>query len=160
MKYKVNIQYKENVVTITTSNKKNSGDWSLGNFLTSMRITSGIDFFTLHMLSDISENNIIKIENEEIDITQESLKALQKVFKFPKKIISLGTDPDKPLWSQRLTELRNKEKYTQKELSDKIGIAQTTYSGYETGRNEPDIETLIKLADIYKVDLNYLMGRY
>ena len=49
---------------------------------------------------------------------------------------------------------------TQQETATAIGIAQTTYAGYETGRHEPSIEILIRLADIYKVSMDYITGRY
>lgn len=160
MKYKANIHYKDRCVTITTTQKKNEGDWELKNFLAAMRLTSGIDFRTLYYKSDISEENILKIENGEVDITEENLNALQKTFKFPKKIIRLGDNPDRPILAIRLIEMREKNKYTQSQLSKILGIAQTTYAGYETGKSEPDIKTLIKIADQYKVSIDYLVGRY
>ena len=45
-------------------------------------------------------------------------------------------------------------------LDGVLGIAQTTYAGYETGRYEPDLETLTKIADYYKISIDYLIGRY
>lgn len=59
-----------------------------------------------------------------------------------------------------LTNLRLNINMTQQETATAIGIAQTTYAGYETGRHEPSIEILIKLADIYKVSMDYITGRY
>lgn len=59
----------------------------------------------------------------------------------------------------RLKELRLAEKLTQKEIADKINIKQFTYSNYETEFTQPTIQTLIALADYYKVSLDYLIGR-
>lgn len=59
----------------------------------------------------------------------------------------------------KLEELRRKHKLTQKELSSRLGIARTTYSGYELGTSEPDNETLEKIADFFNVDIDYLFGR-
>ncbi len=59
-----------------------------------------------------------------------------------------------------LTDLRLNIDMTQQETATAIGIAQTTYAGYETGRHEPSIEILIRLADIYKVSMDYITGRY
>ena len=61
--------------------------------------------------------------------------------------------------SQRLLNLRKERKLTQKELSSKLGIARTTYSGYELGTSEPDNETLEKIADYYRVTTDNLLGR-
>lgn len=59
-----------------------------------------------------------------------------------------------------LIDFRLKRGYTQQEISDAIGIARQTYAGYESGRHEPSAEILIRLADIYEISLDLLMGRY
>ena len=60
----------------------------------------------------------------------------------------------------KLKELRAANKLTQKNVSEKLNIAQTTYAGYETGKHEPNAETLLKLADLYKTSVDYIIGRY
>ncbi|MBQ9795612.1 MAG: helix-turn-helix transcriptional regulator [Clostridia bacterium] len=60
---------------------------------------------------------------------------------------------------KKLKELRNKIGLTQSEVATKIGIAQTTYSHYETNSSEPDIKTLIKLANFYKLPIDALVER-
>ena len=57
----------------------------------------------------------------------------------------------------RLKELREKNKLTQKEIASKLNISNVTYNRYELGQREPDIKTLFKLADYYKVSLDYLL---
>lgn len=49
--------------------------------------------------------------------------------------------------------------YTQKQLADILSIAPRSYQRYELGEREPDIKTLIQLADIFKVSLDDLVGR-
>jgi len=61
---------------------------------------------------------------------------------------------------QIITRLRLNRGYTQQEISDAIGIARQTYAGYERGRHEPSIETLISLAEVYGVSLDLIAGRY
>lgn len=58
-----------------------------------------------------------------------------------------------------LEKFRNNLNISQRELSKKLNIPQTTYSNYERKRNEPDIETLIKLANFYKVPIDTLVER-
>lgn len=60
----------------------------------------------------------------------------------------------------RLKELRNSNKLTQQEISEKLDIAQTTYAGYETGKHEPNADTLRKLAELFKTSVDYIIGRY
>lgn len=52
--------------------------------------------------------------------------------------------------------LREKNNLTQTELSDKLKIARMNYNRYELEKVEPDIATLIKIADFYGVSLDYL----
>ena len=58
-----------------------------------------------------------------------------------------------------LKELRQKKKLTQVEMGKILNITGPTYNGYETGKYEPTIETLCKLADYFEVSLDYLIGR-
>jgi len=58
-----------------------------------------------------------------------------------------------------IKELRKQNKKTQEEIAKIIGITSVGYSHYESERSEPNIETLIKLADYYDVSLDYLVGR-
>lgn len=60
---------------------------------------------------------------------------------------------------KKLKELRNKLKLTQTEVAEKLGLKQTTYSHYEIDNAEPDIATLIKLADFFKVPIDALVER-
>ena len=58
-----------------------------------------------------------------------------------------------------LKALRKIEKKTQKEIAKLLNVAESTYNGYELETSEPNIQTLIKLADYYNVTLDYLVGR-
>lgn len=46
---------------------------------------------------------------------------------------------------------------SQKQLSESLDLKPTTYSGYERGRSEPTINTLIKIADFYGLTLDELV---
>jgi len=59
----------------------------------------------------------------------------------------------------KLKELRKEKGLTQGEVANKIFMTQNGYSNYENGKTEPTIETLCKLADLYNVSLDYLIGR-
>ena len=56
-------------------------------------------------------------------------------------------------------ELRIKRKLSQKNVELLTGIDRTTISAYETGKRDPSIENVIKLADLYNVSLDQLFGR-
>lgn len=48
---------------------------------------------------------------------------------------------------------------TQEELSNKLGGSKNLVSNYENGIRTPDIYTLVKLADIFDITLDELVGR-
>lgn len=60
--------------------------------------------------------------------------------------------------SLKLLDLRHQQKLTQKQLSEKLNIGRTTYSYYETGSRIPDLETLLLIANYYKININDLVN--
>lgn len=61
-------------------------------------------------------------------------------------------------YTERLKALRTDKDINQKTIADYLNIAQTTYSDYENGNVRIPIDTLIKLAKYYDVDMNYISG--
>lgn len=59
--------------------------------------------------------------------------------------------------STRITQLRKEKGWSQKELAVKLGVGQTIVSGWETNRFAPQIESLIKIAQLFKVSVDYLL---
>jgi transcriptional regulator with XRE-family HTH domain len=55
--------------------------------------------------------------------------------------------------------LRKNSKISQEELSGKLDLTRSTYSGYENSAAEPSLETLIKVADFYGMSLDSLIRR-
>ena len=61
-------------------------------------------------------------------------------------------------YQTRIRELREDNDLSQKVVAEKINVAQTTYSDYETGKVRIPVEALIMLAKLYNVDLNFISG--
>jgi repressor LexA len=59
----------------------------------------------------------------------------------------------------RLKEARKKKGLTQVEVAQAIGISQNGYSDWERGRNRVDHDSLTKLAELYGVSADYLIGK-
>lgn len=53
--------------------------------------------------------------------------------------------------------LRKNKGLSMKELGEIIGVAESTVSQYETGKREPDFETLLKLGEYFNVSVDYLL---
>lgn len=62
-------------------------------------------------------------------------------------------------FKKRLIELRKKKKLLQSDVALKIGVARATYGAYEQGNRQPDFDTLEKIATLYDVTTDYLLGR-
>ena len=60
---------------------------------------------------------------------------------------------------ERIRNLREDSDLTQMELGKFLHISQRAYSHYEAGTRDIPIEVLIGLADIYKVNVDYLLHR-
>ena len=63
-------------------------------------------------------------------------------------------------FSERLKESRKKAGLTQTEIAEQLGITRPAYTQYETDKTAPNLETASKIADILKISLDYLVGRY
>jgi transcriptional regulator with XRE-family HTH domain len=61
---------------------------------------------------------------------------------------------DARLFGPRLRDLREGRGLTQGELAKAIGVRQTAVSGWELGEREPDLATLVKLAEFFGVTVN------
>ena len=64
-----------------------------------------------------------------------------------------------PSFGEVLCELREDKDLTQRQLAEKLHMAPTTISSYETGKNLPPPDKLIALADYFGVTTDYLLGR-
>lgn len=60
---------------------------------------------------------------------------------------------------ERIRNLREDFDMTQSQVGEYLHISQRSYAYYEAGTREMPIEILIELADLYKVNLDYLVGR-
>lgn len=54
--------------------------------------------------------------------------------------------------------LRRKKNLSQKDLGNKLGLAESTIGMYEQGKRQPDYETLLKIADYFEVTVDYLLS--
>ena len=59
----------------------------------------------------------------------------------------------------KIREIRKKCGLTMKELAERVGVSESAISQYETGRRQPDYETLLKIADYFGVSVDYLLGK-
>ena len=59
----------------------------------------------------------------------------------------------------KITVLRKQNGWSQTELAKKINCSRATLINYEGNKNTPPVETAVKLAEIFNVSLDYLIGK-
>ena len=58
---------------------------------------------------------------------------------------------------KQIRQLRIQNKMTQDELADKLFVSRQTVSNYENGKSNPDLDMLMKLAEVLETDVNVLL---
>lgn len=64
-----------------------------------------------------------------------------------------------PSFADRLKALRTERNYSQQLLANYLKISKSSVNMYERGEREPGIEVLESIADLFNVDMDYLVGR-
>ena len=61
-------------------------------------------------------------------------------------------------FAKNLKLLRRQRRMSQVILADKLGVSQRTVSHYENGTSEPSLQTLCKIAEIFDISTDALLG--
>ncbi|SEM84173.1 helix-turn-helix domain-containing protein [Lihuaxuella thermophila] len=59
----------------------------------------------------------------------------------------------------RVIELRKRKRWSLQFTADQLGIAKSTYAGYESGYRRPSLEAIKCIADLFETSVDYLIGR-
>ncbi|MBE5780672.1 MAG: helix-turn-helix transcriptional regulator [Clostridiales bacterium] len=59
---------------------------------------------------------------------------------------------------ENLKKLRQEKGISQKQLADVVSVSQQSINKYENHSVEPDIETMIRIADYFDTSVDYLIG--
>jgi Predicted transcription factor, homolog of eukaryotic MBF1 len=62
------------------------------------------------------------------------------------------------MFSVRLKELREDRKISQKQLAEMLSVSQQTVAKWETAKATPNPQTVVKLANVFDVSADYLLG--
>ena len=63
------------------------------------------------------------------------------------------------MFGDRLKKIRQQRGFTQEQLADKSHIARAMVARYETNRQQPTLEVVVKIADSLDISVDYLLGR-
>lgn len=60
-------------------------------------------------------------------------------------------------FAEKIRLIRSKNRLSQEELADKLGVSRQTVSKWESGISYPEIEKLIAVSDMFDVSIDYLL---
>ncbi len=60
---------------------------------------------------------------------------------------------------EMIKKVRLSEGDSQAHMGEKLGVAQRTIAGWESGARQPNAEMIVKIAEAYNVSTDYLLGR-
>lgn len=59
---------------------------------------------------------------------------------------------------ERILQIRQDNNLTQQEFADMINVSQPAVLGYEKGQYQPDLSVLIRMAQLFHVSIEYIVG--
>ncbi len=60
-------------------------------------------------------------------------------------------------FGSKLKELRTSQKLTQQQLADRLGVAKSVVSYYESGDRYPSYDVLVRIAHVFHTSTDYLL---
>lgn len=128
-----------------------------GNTIKELRTEAGMTQEELGMLLNVQNAAVSKYESGKVPLTGETLLKLSKIFNVSTDYL-LGAEEGNTMIGGKIAELRKEQGLNQKELAKKIGVSRSALSLYEIDRREPDLETVKKIASLFGVTTDYLLG--
>ena len=69
----------------------------------------------------------------------------------------MQSEEHRKAFGKRLKELRNQRRWTQKEVTAKIGLQLSQFNKYESGMHVPPADKLLQLAELFATTTDYLL---
>ncbi len=126
------------------------------NMLRTARKAKGLTMKELGEKVGVSESAISQYENGKREADYDTILKISEILDCPVDYLLRGEDSKNH--TNRIAELRKERKLTQQELSTIIGVAQNTICTWENGEQEPDYESLRKMAFFFHCSMDYLLG--
>ena len=63
------------------------------------------------------------------------------------------------MYGERLKKIRKEKKLSQEKVAELISISRSSISKFENEKEEPSIDILVKLCDLYRISTDYVLGR-
>ena len=142
---------------LRSTDTQDFGICDCGNTIKELLTEAGMTQEELGMLLNVQNAAVSKYESGKVPLTGETLLKLSKIFNVSTDYL-LGAEEGNTMIGGKIAELRKEQGLNQKELAKKIGVSRSALSLYEIDRREPDLETVKKIASLFGVTTDYLLG--
>lgn len=142
---------------LRSTDTQDFGICDCGNTIKELRTEAGMTQEEHGMLLNVQNAAVSKYESGKVPLTGETLLKLSKIFNVSTDYL-LGAEEGNTMIGGKIAELRKEQGLNQKELAKKIGVSRSALSLYEIDRREPDLETVKKIASLFGVTTDYLLG--
>ena len=129
-----------------------------GNRLRELRVSEGITQLQMAVILDTSKSNISKYEAGTVEPGMDTINTIARFFKVTTDYLFGLETGGNTMIGGKIAELRKELELSQEEMAKKIGISRSALSLYEIDRREPDLETVKKIASLFGVTTDYLLG--
>lgn len=142
------------------------GEKDMKNRVKELREENGMKQSELGKLLNVQDAAISKYESGDIPLTGEKIIQLAEYFGVStdyllglEDIMETNEKSNEIVHrtGQNIKNLRERKGLTQQELAVRVDVAQATVANWESGRREPDINILIRIAKLFNVTLDELV---
>lgn len=110
------------------------------------------------VILDTSKSNISKYEAGTVEPGMEKINEIARFFKVTTDYLFGMETGGNTMIGGKIADLRKELELSQEEMAKKIGVSRSALSLYEIDRREPDLETVKKIASLFGVTTDYLLG--
>ncbi len=75
------------------------------------------------------------------------------------KLFLIYKEKEKEVIHVRIRDLRLSKNWTLSYVASRLNVSTQTICNWERGKTQPDIQSLISIADLYDVSIDYIVGR-
>ena len=154
----VTVDYLLGVTDSAENEPESSVTRKFGNRLRELRVSEGITQLQMAVILDTSKSNISKYEAGTVEPGMDTINTIARFFKVTTDYLFGLETGGNTMIGGKIAELRKELELSQEEMAKKIGISRSALSLYEIDRREPDLETVKKIASLFGVTTDYLLG--
>ena len=129
-----------------------------GNRLRELRVSEGITQLQMAVILDTSKSNISKYEAGTVEPGMETINEIARFFEVTTDYLFGMETGGNTMIGGKIADLRKELGLNQEEMAERLNVKQPTVANWELDRREPDLETVKKIASLFGVTTDYLLG--